>query len=268
MSRDDSNTNLRVALVTGAAQGIGLGIADDLLAHGYAVTLADVQADATASLEHLRQRRGDAAMQYVQTDVSDAEAAAKAVQRTLDTYGRLDALVNNAGLASPRFQPLEQLDLETWHRVIAVNLTGTMLMTRAAIPALKEAHGAVVNIASTRALQSEAHGEAYAASKGGVLALTHAMAVSLSHTVRVNVICPGWIDTRSWRPPFDAESKPYPGVCHVQHPVGRVGMPRDIAALTRFLLSDQASFITGQTFVADGGMTRRMMYPEDDPRQT
>lgn len=265
MPNRESN-NMPVALVTGSAQGIGLGIADELLGCGYAVTLADINEDGQPSVAWLRERHPEAALLYVRTDVSDPASVEAAVAQTLDTFGRLDGLVNNAGLPKARFDPLEQLDLESWHRVIAVNLTGTMLMCRAAIPALKEAHGVIVNIASTRAFQSEAHGEAYAASKGGVLSLTHALAVSLSHTVRVNAICPGWIDVRSMRPHSSHEPKPYPESCHVQHPAGRIGTPHDIAKLARFLLSQDASFITGQQFVADGGMSKRMMYPEDDPR--
>jgi NAD(P)-dependent dehydrogenase (short-subunit alcohol dehydrogenase family) len=123
------------------------------------------------------------------------------------------------------------------------------------VPVLRRAGGAaaIVNIASTRALQSEPNTEAYAASKGGIVALTHALAVSLGPAVRVNCISPGWIDVRASQL-SDQD--------HAQHPVGRVGKPLDIAKLVLFLLSEDAGFITGQNFVVDGGMTRKMIYEE------
>jgi NAD(P)-dependent dehydrogenase (short-subunit alcohol dehydrogenase family) len=168
-------------------------------------------------------------------------------------FGRLDGLVNNAGIAHPEGGPVEQLALSAFARVIATNLTGVFLCVKHAVPELRKQRGAIVNIASTRALQSEPHTEAYAASKGGVVALTHALAVSLGPELRVNCISPGWIDVREQPAPLRSED-------HAQHPVGRVGQPRDIASLTAFLLDETAGFITGQNFVVDGGMTRKMIY--------
>ena len=130
------------------------------------------------------------------------------------------------------------------------------------ISAMRKAHGAIVNIASTRAFQSEPNTEAYAAAKGGIIALTHALAISLGRDVRVNCVAPGWIDVRAWKKGnqgFQPDLRP---IDHTQHPVGRVGKPEDIAAIAAFLLSDQAGFITGQTFIADGGMMRKMVYVE------
>jgi NAD(P)-dependent dehydrogenase (short-subunit alcohol dehydrogenase family) len=125
------------------------------------------------------------------------------------------------------------------------------LMAKHAAPHLRRTRGAIVNIASTRALQSEPDSEPYAASKGGVVALTHALALSLGPRVRVNCVSPGWIDTRAAK---------LSRADHAQHPVGRVGRPEDVAELVAFLLSDAAGFATGQNYVLDGGMTRKMIY--------
>jgi NAD(P)-dependent dehydrogenase (short-subunit alcohol dehydrogenase family) len=120
------------------------------------------------------------------------------------------------------------------------------------VPHLRRTRGAIVNIASTRALQSEPNTEAYSASKGGLVALTHALAISLGPRVRVNCVSPGWIETR--------ESARHSRAEHAQHPVGRIGRPEDVAEIVAFLLSDAAGFITGQNFIVDGGMTRKMIY--------
>jgi len=181
------------------------------------------------------------------------------IERIEDDFGQLDGLVNNAGIADPDSGPIEQLSLDAWNRRLGTNLTGAFLVAKHSIPMLRETGGAIVNIASTRALQSEAHTEAYAASKGGLVALTHALAVSLGPTIRVNAVSPGWIDTRE---NAQQQSDPLRAVDHQQHAVGRVGQPRDIGALVVFLLGPAAGFVTGQNLVADGGMTRQMIYVE------
>ena len=165
-------------------------------------------------------------------------------------FGRLDALVNNAGLATAQGQPLESLALAEWRKVLGVNLDGPMLLAKHCAPYLREQQGAIVNIASTRAQQSEPHGEADAASKGGLLALTHALAISLGPKTRVNAIAPGWISD-------DDDLRP---VDHEQHPVGRVGRVEDIAQAVLYLAD--AGFVTGQVLTVDGGMTRKMIYAE------
>jgi len=143
--------------------------------------------------------------------------------------------------------------------VIDVNLTGYFLLAKHAVPLLRAAGGCIVNMASSRMLQSEAHTEAYAASKGAIDALTLALAVSLGPDIRVNAIAPGWIDVRDEQHAADTPVL-FRDIDHAQHPVGRVGSGADIAGTLAFLCSPDAAFITGQRLVVDGGMTRRMIY--------
>jgi NAD(P)-dependent dehydrogenase (short-subunit alcohol dehydrogenase family) len=256
MTQPDSSP---VALVTGAAQGIGLAIAQHLLTQGWQVAIADINEQAgSASLETLAQFRE--ALTFIPCDVSKEAEVERCIQTVLEAFGQLNGLVNNAGIANPYSGSIEDLALEDWNRWIGVNLTGCFLMAKHAVPRLRQTRGAIVNIASTRAIQSEPHTEAYAASKGGIVALTHALAVSLGPAIRVNCISPGWIDVSGWQhPPQEATLSP---TDHQQHPVGRVGQPQDIAEMAHYLLSESTGFITGQNFILDGGMTRKMIYEE------
>jgi NAD(P)-dependent dehydrogenase (short-subunit alcohol dehydrogenase family) len=184
-------------------------------------------------------------------DVSIEGTAERAVAAVIERFGRIDGIVSNAGIT--RNKPLSELTLADWRAVIDVNLTATYLFARAAERPLRAAKGAILTIASTRAFMSEPNTEAYSASKGGLVALTHALAISLAPDVRVNCVSPGWIMTSDY-----AELRPKD---HAQHPVGRVGAPDDIAQITGFLLDGERSgFITGANFIVDGGMTRKMMY--------
>jgi NAD(P)-dependent dehydrogenase (short-subunit alcohol dehydrogenase family) len=247
--------NGRVALVTGAARGIGLGIAAWLITEGWQVVLTDVdrqRGDAVAGV------LGDNAS-FIAMDVSSEEQVAKGVAEVLGRFGRLDALVCNAAIADPRNTVLESLDLAHWNRSLAVNLTGPMLLAKHCAPYLRAHGGSIVNLSSTRARQSEPDTEAYAASKGGLLALTHALAMSLGPQIRVNAVSPGWIDARD---PSRRRAEPLSDADHAQHPAGRVGTVEDVAATVAWLLSRNAGFVTGQEFVVDGGMSKKMIYVE------
>ncbi|PIA74495.1 oxidoreductase [Ectopseudomonas toyotomiensis] len=252
---NDTPNNGRVALVTGAARGIGLGISAWLITEGWQVVLADVDRERGS---RVARALGDNAW-FVAMDVAKEDQVSVGVAEVLGQFGRLDALVCNAAISDPHTPPLESLDLKRWNRLLAVNLTGAMLLAKHCAPYLRGHRGAIVNIASTRASQSEADCEAYAASKGGLVALTHALSISLGPEVRVNCVSPGWIDSRD---PSQQRLEPLSVFDHAQHPVGRVGTVEDVAAQVAWLLSDAAGFITGQEFVIDGGMSRKMIYQD------
>jgi NAD(P)-dependent dehydrogenase (short-subunit alcohol dehydrogenase family) len=252
---------VRTAVVTGGAQGIGRGVAAHLLVEGWRVVIADADRAAADDAADELGRAGP--VEVVTCDVADEGQVEAMAGRALHVGdGRIEGLVTCAGLASPGDTPLEQLPLEHWRHVLDVNLTGTMLSVKHCLAGLRVGNGSVVTIASVRAHQSDPHTEAYAASKGGVVALTHALAVSLGPDVRVNCISPGWIETSGTRPRGDRRPAQLRDIDHRQHPVGRVGRPDDVAALACWLLSPAAGFVTGQEFVTDGGMAVRLHYAE------
>ena len=239
----------KVLAVTGGAQGIGRAIALHFSRHGYAVSIADV--DARKGRETLAALGANAA--FFRADISreaDVRAWLRATARKL---GCPDVLVNNAGIRAGA--PLLALSARAFDRVLAVNLRGAFLCTQEAARLMvkHKKTGAIINISSTRAFMSEPGTEAYSASKGGLVALTHATAISLGpQGIRVNSISPGWIETRGGK--HSRRDKQ-------QHPVGRVGTPEDVASACLYV-AEQAGFMTGQNMTIDGGMTVKMIYED------
>jgi NAD(P)-dependent dehydrogenase (short-subunit alcohol dehydrogenase family) len=246
----------KVAIVTGGAQGIGRGVVERFLAEGCRVLITDF--DVEAGEETTRELAGRGEVRFVRTDVAEEASVQALVEVAMITCGTIDILVNNAGIMVRK--PLAELSLAEWNRVLAVNLTGTFLCARHCAPALRQGRGAIINIASTRALMSEPDTESYSASKGGLVALTHALAISLGPEVRVNCISPGWIDVSAWQKRNGRRPEALTEADHAQHPAGRVGRVEDVADMAVFLASAGSGFVTGQNFVVDGGMTKKMIY--------
>ena len=241
----------KVVIVTGAGRGIGRCIALTYASEGAAIVIAERDdASGAETARMIAESGGDAS--FVHTDVSIPGEVSAMVTRAATLYGRIDVVVNNAGFGIWK-SPLD-LAVEEWDTVINTNLRGAFLCAREAARFMKETGGgSIINIASTRAFMSEPGSEAYAASKGGIAALTHAMAASLApYAVRVNCISPGWIETGD----YDALRTED----HRQHFSGRVGRPEDIANACLFLSSDGNEFINGENIIIDGGMTRKMIY--------
>jgi meso-butanediol dehydrogenase/(S,S)-butanediol dehydrogenase/diacetyl reductase len=246
----------KIAIVTGGSRGIGRAIVDRFLAEG-----AQVMATARAAPD--APFREHASLAFAVADASSAAAAAAVVEQTVDRFGGLDVLVNNAAIQIEK--TIEQTSEEEWDRILDVNLKGVFLHARAALaPMRRRGGGSIVNIGSYDGFVADPNLAAYCASKGGVHALTRAIAVDHGGDgIRCNAICPGWIATEMAEAYM--ESQPDPAAARRAlasiHPVGRSGRPEDIAALAVWLASEESSFVTGQMFVADGGLTARAPQP-------
>jgi len=251
----------KTVIITGGAQGIGRGITLYFLDKGANVVVADVDDKAAIELHNMLPENQQSSFLSVPTDVGNESDVQKLVERTINQFNRIDALINNAGIADPDYGPIEKLDLAKWKKAIRTNLTGAFLCSKHAIPYLRKSdNGSIVNICSTRAFMSEPNTEPYAASKGGIHALTHALSISLGPDIRVNAISPGWIEVHDYQKKATYKEPHLRDIDHAQHPAGRVGRPNDIASLAWYLCSDETGFITGQNFIVDGGMTRKMIY--------
>lgn len=249
----------RGVLVTGGALGIGRGIADAFARERAHVTIADIDAAAAARAVDEIRRAGGRAFATI-GDVSSAEDAKRMVDEATAHAGRIDVLINNAGI-QPResYHAVDELPEETWDRVLAVNLKGPFLMAKYAVPRFRAAGGrVVVNIASVQGLQSMPQVPAYAASKGGLLSLTQSMALDYAgEGIRVVAVCPGTIDSELVRTGARREGgdlnlalQRYGSL----HPIGRIGQPVDAAEAVVFLAGPRASFITGASLNVDGGL--------------
>lgn len=242
----------KVAIVTGAGSGQGRAVAIAYAAEGARVLVCDI--DGTSAENTARRCRGSGGRAIAAAaDVSDPAQASEAVTRAEEELGRLDVLYNNAGInpGSGGDGGVVDLDLAIWDRVLAVDLTGVMLMCRAAIPAMRRTGGgAIVNVSSVSALLGGA-GTAYTAAKGAVIALTKAIATTYGPDVRANVVCPGAIRT-----PMIEVTLADPLVrerWEARSLLGRIGEPEDVAPLALYLGSDESAFVTGGVFVIDGG---------------
>ena len=238
----------RLALVTGAARGIGLATASRFLAEGWRVALLDIDAE-TLAATHARLALPDDTM-AVACDVAEPDQVPAAVEAVAARFGRIGALVNNAGIAD--FRPILETDYETWSRIMAVNLTGPFLCTQACAPVmLAGGGGAVVNIASISGFRASTLRTAYGTSKAGLMQLTRQQAAELGEMgIRVNAVAPGPVDTAMARKVHTAEIR---ADYHQAIPLGRYGTEEEIAEVVFFLASDRASYVNGQIVAVDGG---------------
>ena len=229
---------MKTALITGSSGLIGSEICREFLNNGYRVISFDIKPNKEMKHPHF---------EFHKLDLTHEKEITSAYTK----LGGLDVLINCAAKANPVQKRFHLLKLSEWRDLLAIDLDSYFLMTKHALPLLQKSKGSIINISSTRHLQSEENTEAYTAGKGAVDALTRALAISYGPKVRVNSISPGWISD----PKARLKKKD-----HEQHPAGRVGIPSDIASMALFLAGDAARFITGQDFVVDGGMTAKMIY--------
>lgn len=244
----------KTVIVTGAGNGIGRGIAYLYAEKGANVVLADIDEKGGAEAAAMIKENGGKAL-FVKTDVREEQDISRLMEAAYEMYGQIDILINNAGISV--FKSPYQLSVTEWDNIINTNLRSVFLASREAAKYMRQNKdgGAIVNIASTRAIMSEPNSEAYAATKGGIVALTHALAASFSEDrITVNAISPGWIETGDYSQLSKAD--------HEQHLSKRVGKPNDIARACLYLTAKENDFVTGINLVVDGGMTRKMIYVE------
>ena len=249
----------RVALITGGAQGIGRAIAALFQLEGACVFILDCDQHAgTTTAAELTSQNPSRPVRHLAADLRDLEEVQRAVNAVRKFHDRVDVLVNNAGIEIEK--TFETLTVADWDRIMNVNLRGAFLVTKELVPLFPEAGASIVNISSIHASHAFPDSLPYACSKAAMVALTRNLALDLAtRHVRVNCICPGYIDTRLWE--HYLQSSPNPEQLAAQtaalHPVGRRGVPHDVAEAALFLASDSSAFITGADLVVDGGLTVR-----------
>jgi NAD(P)-dependent dehydrogenase (short-subunit alcohol dehydrogenase family) len=244
----------KTVIVTGAGRGIGRAIAVAYAEEGANVVIAELEEKwGQQTAQEITENGGKALFSLC--DVSREKDIIALMKLTAETFGTIDILVNNAGIANPHTSSLYELSVDDWDKVMNTNARSCFLATREAAKIMRSNRdgGAVVNLSSTRSLMSEPNTEAYAASKGAIAALTHAMAVTLGPDgITVNCISPGWIETGDYNELREVD--------HKQHPSGRVGTPEDIARACLYLTAPDNTFVTGAQLIIDGGMTHKMIY--------
>ncbi len=252
----------RVALVTGAASGIGAASALRFAAEGAAIAGVDIAKPADADWNAIQSAAP--ATSFHEADVRDEETIRAAVAAAAERHGRIDVLLNAAGVSG--IGMAHELSSDEWDRVLDINLKGTYLVSKYVVQKmLKQGSGSVINLASVEGLEGMQQQAAYNASKGGVVLLTRSMAVDYApQGIRVNCLCPGLIETPMTNLLKAEELKAVREAFIKLHPIGRAGQPEEVAAAALFLASDDASFVTGHALVVDGGMTagRRLLDPE------
>ena len=244
----------QTVIITGAAQGIGKELAISYAEKGAAVVMADIQADIGHELCSQLTKDGLKSI-FVPTDVKKEKDIQHLMTTAVQQFGKINILINNAGV----FNPVSPYDMtiEQFDHVLTTNLRSVFLCSREAAKfmRLNESGGSIVSMASTRAFMSEPHTESYAASKGGIISLTHALATSFApDRIRVNCISPGWIETGDYN-----QLRP---IDHQQHFSRRVGTPSDIVRACFYLTDEHNDFVTGTNLTVDGGMTKKMIYEE------
>jgi meso-butanediol dehydrogenase/(S,S)-butanediol dehydrogenase/diacetyl reductase len=250
----------RVAIVTAGGAGIGAATVRRFAKEGAAVVIADLSGTrAKAVTDEVNSAGGRAA--FIKMDASDPEAIQATIKLAIDSYGRLDILFNNAGMAEVAL--IQDTTLESWNRVMAVTLTSTFLGIKYAVPIMrKQGSGAIVNTASISGTRGDYGMASYNAAKAGVINLTRAAALeNAKHKIRVNCVCPGGINTRVAEVLGGDRADEFRRTMGAIHPIGRMGEPEEIANMVTFLVSDEASFITGASFVVDGGVTAHTGMP-------
>jgi len=245
----------KVAIVTGGSKGIGAGICEVFCAHGaHCFVIARHQDAIDAKVAELRDAGGTAT--GVVCDVGKAEPVRAMVERVMADAGRIDVLVNNAGYHISK--GVETLTEEEWDFLIDTNLKSVFLCTQHALPHLKQTRGVVINMSSMVGLVGQPNASAYAATKGGIIALTKNMAIDLAvHGIRVNVICPGWIQTPLVEDWFGQQDAPAAArqYIYAQHPLNRSGTVQEVGKAALFLATDDSAFTTGSVLECDGGVT-------------
>jgi NAD(P)-dependent dehydrogenase (short-subunit alcohol dehydrogenase family) len=252
-----------VAIVTGAGRGIGKGIAECLAEEGATVIIATIDpAEGEATAESICKSGGHA--YFIHTDVENEESIVRMVQETIQQFGSIDILVNNAGIT--KFIPIEEATIEDWNKIVNIDLRGAFLCSKYVVPHMKKKRkGSIIHISSNHSLATLPNSEIYAAAKGGLLAMTRSMALSLGEWgIRVNAICPGFTDTphyQAWLDSYSNRSEAHEEVLRL-HPLKRICKPKDIGKLVVYLAGDDAAMVTGEQIVIDGGMTARLYHSD------